>query len=124
DLPLLASTTNEGATLWGRPHLLKRCKVNSLSSTAAYSDVLTGIRQQRHVTGPLDRHSHLALQFGVGACFAAGANATVIAHKVAQAIQIFPIHLFDFDGANSPAARKIAATSVEVTTTAALTIVT
>jgi hypothetical protein len=88
----------------------------ALSSTsAAYPNMLAGIGQQRHVSRALDRYSHLALQFGISARFTARANAAVIANKVAQAIHVFPIYLFNLDRANSAPALKIATTFVEAT---------
>jgi hypothetical protein len=65
------------------------------------------------VPGALDRYSYLALQFGISARFTARANAAVIADKVAQAIHVFPIYLFNLNGANSAAALKIATAFVE-----------
>jgi hypothetical protein len=95
----------------------------ALSSTStAYSNVLAGIGQQRHVARALDRYSHLALQFGIGARFTARANAAVIADKVAQAIHVFPIYLFNFDGANSAPALKITTAFVEAAAPATLPI--
>jgi hypothetical protein len=95
----------------------------ALSSTStAYPNVLAGIGQQRHVSRALDRYSHLALQFGISTRFAARANAAVIADKVAQAIHVFPIYLFNLDGANSAPALKIATSFVEAAAPATLSI--